>query len=56
MSEKVALIVSFVGSFLTGFIVAYVRNWRLALALTSMVPFMAASGAVMNIFLAKYMQ
>lgn len=31
MSEKVALVVSFLSAFATGFILAYIRNWRLAL-------------------------
>ncbi|KAF9242531.1 P-loop containing nucleoside triphosphate hydrolase protein [Melanogaster broomeanus] len=56
MSEKVALVVNFVGSFFAGFLLAYVRNWRLALALSAMVPCMAIAGGVMNTFVTKYMQ
>jgi len=74
ISEKVALIVSFLGAFFTGFIrtcfysaakeglyprgaapvVAYIRSWKLALAVTSIVPCIAIAGAFMNIFMSKY--
>ena len=56
ISEKVALVVSFLSAFFTGFILAYVRNWRLALAMSSMLPCIAVSGAVMDKFISKYMQ
>ena len=55
-SEKVALVVQFSASFVTGFIIAYVRSWRLALALSSILPCIAITGAIMNTFLSKYMQ
>ncbi|KAF8652628.1 hypothetical protein AX16_004289 [Volvariella volvacea WC 439] len=54
ISEKVALVVHFFASFLTGFILAYARNWRLALALTSIVPCMGISGALMGVAMSKY--
>ncbi|THH03905.1 hypothetical protein EW145_g5914 [Phellinidium pouzarii] len=56
MSEKVALSVQFVAAFVTGFIVAYVRSWRLALALSSILPCIGITGAVMNKIVSKYMQ
>ncbi len=56
ISEKVALVVSFMSAFFTGFILAYARNWRLALALSSMLPGIGISGAFMNKFVSKYMQ
>ncbi|KAF9242529.1 ste6-like protein [Melanogaster broomeanus] len=56
MSEKVALLVNFLGAFSAGFLLAYVRNWRLALAMTSMVPCIAIAGGVMKNFVSKYMQ
>ncbi|KAK0187916.1 P-loop containing nucleoside triphosphate hydrolase protein [Armillaria mellea] len=56
MSEKVALVVSFLSAFATGFILAYVRSWRLALALTSLLPCIGITGAVMNKAISKYMQ
>ncbi|EIN12716.1 P-loop containing nucleoside triphosphate hydrolase protein [Punctularia strigosozonata HHB-11173 SS5] len=56
ISEKVALIVVSISAFITGFILAYVRNWRLALALTSIIPCISIAGGVMNAFMSKYMQ
>ena len=56
ISEKVALSVSFTSSFLTGFIMAYIRQWRLALAMTSELPCIAIAGGVMSTFVSKYMQ
>ncbi|KAL0958172.1 hypothetical protein HGRIS_000335 [Hohenbuehelia grisea] len=56
MSEKIALSVNYVSSFITGFVVAYVRNWRLALALSSILPCIAITGVFMDIFMSKRMQ
>ncbi|KAK0457582.1 P-loop containing nucleoside triphosphate hydrolase protein [Desarmillaria tabescens] len=56
MSEKVALVVTCLSAFATGFILAYIRSWRLALALTSLLPCIAITGAVMNKAISKYMQ
>ncbi|EUC60222.1 multidrug resistance protein [Rhizoctonia solani AG-3 Rhs1AP] len=56
MSEKVPLIVSYLGAFFTGFILAYIRSWRLALAISSILPCIAITGAIMNKFVSRYMQ
>ncbi|KAF8149154.1 P-loop containing nucleoside triphosphate hydrolase protein [Crassisporium funariophilum] len=56
LSEKVALVVSFLSAFVTGFALAYARSWRLALALTSIMPCMMITGIVMNKFISKYKQ
>jgi ATP-binding cassette subfamily B (MDR/TAP) protein 1 len=56
ISEKVALVVNFLGAFFCGFILAYIRSWRLALALSSMLPCIAITGGIMNTFISKYMQ
>ncbi|KAL4246649.1 GTPase-activating protein [Abortiporus biennis] len=56
ISEKVALCVNFLGAFVTGFVLAYIRCWRLALALSSILPCIAIMGGVMNKFVSKYMQ
>jgi ABC-type multidrug transport system fused ATPase/permease subunit len=56
ISEKVALVVHHLASFATGFILAYARNWRLALAMSSVLPCMAFAGAWMEKVTAKYMQ
>ena len=56
ISEKIALVVSFLSAFVTGFVLAYIRSWRLALALSSILPCIAITGAVMNKAISKYMQ
>ena len=50
------MVVNFLGAFICGFILAYVRSWRLALAMSSMLPCIAIAGGVMNKFISKYMQ
>ena len=55
-SEKVALAVNFSASFFTGFILAYCKSWRLALALSSILPCMANTGVTMNRFVSSYTQ
>ena len=55
-SEKVALVVNFLASFVTGFIIAYAKSWRLALAMSSILPCIAITGAVMSKFISEYMQ
>ncbi|CAE6468894.1 unnamed protein product [Rhizoctonia solani] len=56
MSEKVPLIVSYLAAFFTGFILAYIRSWRLALAISSILPCIAITGGIMNKFVSTYMQ
>ncbi|THH28698.1 hypothetical protein EUX98_g5479 [Antrodiella citrinella] len=56
ISEKVALVVNFLAAFLVGFIIAYARCWRLALALSSILPCIAITGAVMNKMISGLMQ
>ncbi|CAE7062613.1 unnamed protein product [Rhizoctonia solani] len=56
ISEKVPLIVSYLSAFFTGFILAYIRSWRLALAMSSVLPCIAITGGIMNKFAVKYTQ
>ena len=56
LSEKVPLAVSFLAAFVTGFTLAYARNWRLALALSSILPCIAITGIIMGKFVTKYIQ
>jgi ATP-binding cassette subfamily B (MDR/TAP) protein 1 len=56
MSEKVALVVNFLAAFTTGYILAYVKSWRLALALTVILPAIGITGAVMNMSVAKFIR
>ena len=54
ISEKVALVASFLSAFVTGFVVAYVRCWRLALAISAILPCVAIMGSVMNKAVSTY--
>ncbi|KAH9962226.1 P-loop containing nucleoside triphosphate hydrolase protein [Russula dissimulans] len=56
LSEKVPLVVGFLSSFVTGFVLAYARNWRLALAMSSILPLISLTGAFMSKFIIKYTQ
>ena len=55
-SEKVASSAQYLAAFVTGFVLAYIRNWRLALALSSILPGVIIAGSLMNHFTAEYMQ
>ncbi|KAH9940672.1 P-loop containing nucleoside triphosphate hydrolase protein [Amylocystis lapponica] len=54
ISEKIGHLASFTASFFTGFIIAFVKCWQLALALSSILPFIMISVGVMNTFLSKH--
>jgi ATP-binding cassette subfamily B (MDR/TAP) protein 1 len=54
ISEKVALATSYISTFITGFVLAYARSWRLALALSAILPCIGCSGTAMSIFVTKY--
>jgi ATP-binding cassette subfamily B (MDR/TAP) protein 1 len=48
--------INFIAAFVTGFILAFVRSWRLALAMSSILPCIGITGGFMNQFVSKYMQ
>lgn len=50
------MISNFVAAFLVGFVLAYVRQWKLALALSSIIPCIAITGGVMITFMSAFMQ
>ena len=56
LSEKVPLVVGFFSTFVTGYVLAYIKNWRLALAMSFIIPSSALSGGLMNKFTIKYAQ
>ncbi|KAE8260080.1 hypothetical protein A4X13_0g583 [Tilletia indica] len=56
ISDKIPMSVMFLATFVTGFVVAYVRSWKLALSMTSIIPCVMISGSVMNVFIAKLQQ
>ncbi|KAJ3146682.1 ATP-binding cassette, sub-B (MDR TAP), member 4 [Geranomyces michiganensis] len=48
ISEKVGLIVQFLTTFVAGFVIAYVRGWRLALVLTACLPLLVGAAVIMT--------
>ncbi|ORY92878.1 P-loop containing nucleoside triphosphate hydrolase protein [Leucosporidium creatinivorum] len=54
ISEKVSMSCMWISTFVTAIIVAMVVNWRLALVLSVIVPCLAATGVVMDVFMARY--
>jgi len=56
ISEKIPVATSFLAAFLVGFILAFARQWKLALAMSSIIPMIAITGGLMNNFISKSMQ
>ncbi|KAH6896470.1 P-loop containing nucleoside triphosphate hydrolase protein [Coprinopsis sp. MPI-PUGE-AT-0042] len=56
ISEKVAMVLRHFSSFVTGFVLAYSQSWKLALAMTSMVPVLGVAGVAVDVFSARYIQ
>ncbi|KAF8929098.1 Multidrug resistance protein 1 [Dissophora ornata] len=50
LADKVGLVLSSLSTFVSGFIIAFIRGWRMSLVLLCAVPLMAAAGA----FMAKF--
>lgn len=53
-SERVALVTQYLATFVTGFTLAFARSWRLALALSSLLPVIMTVGVVMMTLMSKY--
>lgn len=56
ISDKIPMSIMFISTFVTGFVVAYIRSWKLALAMTSIVPCIILAGAAMNVFVSRFHQ
>lgn len=56
ISDKVPMSVMFIATFITGFVVAYVKSWKLALAMSSIIPCIILAGAAMNVFVTRFHQ
>ncbi|KAI8915518.1 P-loop containing nucleoside triphosphate hydrolase protein [Powellomyces hirtus] len=48
ISEKVGLILQFVCTFISGFVIAYIKGWRLALVLTGCLPLLVGAAIIMT--------
>ncbi|CAG8490787.1 8956_t:CDS:2 [Funneliformis mosseae] len=53
ISEKVGLIIQNVASFITGFVIAFIKGWKLALVLCSAFPLLAGAASFMSKLLAN---
>ena len=56
ISDKFPTMFTYISTFVAGFVVAYIRNWKLALVMTSILPCIIITAVVLNIFVAKYQQ
>eukprot|EP00158_Paraphelidium_tribonemae_P003609 Partr_v1_DN26254_c0_g1_i1_m48178 putative (ABC) transporter len=52
MSEKVALSIGFTSTFFSGFTIAFVKGWRLALSLMAAIPILGATGFIVGLSIA----
>ncbi|GAN09054.1 multidrug resistance protein 1 [Mucor ambiguus] len=54
ISEKFGYLVMCIGQFITGFIISFVKGWRLAVVMLATVPLMALVGGGIDYFITKY--
>ncbi|CAG8784244.1 17569_t:CDS:2, partial [Acaulospora morrowiae] len=52
ISEKVGLIIQYVATFITGFVIGFTKGWKLTLVLCSVFPLLAITGGLMGKLLA----
>ncbi|GAA6027193.1 hypothetical protein JCM8097_002472 [Rhodosporidiobolus ruineniae] len=56
ISDKIAISAQFVAIFIAGFVIAIIRNWRLALVISTIIPCIAIAGGTMNKYISGYKQ
>ncbi|KAG1339955.1 hypothetical protein G6F62_005599 [Rhizopus arrhizus] len=54
ISEKFGRLVTCIGQFLSGFIIAFIIGWRLAVVILATIPLMIGAGGAMDYFITKY--
>ncbi|EPB89698.1 hypothetical protein HMPREF1544_03498 [Mucor circinelloides 1006PhL] len=54
ISEKFGYLVMCIGQFIAGFIISFVKGWRLAVVMLATIPLMAAVGGAIDYFITKY--
>nr|GAT56645.1 predicted protein [Mycena chlorophos] len=54
ISEKVPLAMTFIAELIAGFVIAFIHSWRLALALSTMLPAMMIIGGHMGVLSERY--
>lgn len=48
IGDKLAIFIQWITTFIAGFVIGFVRDWRLTLLLLGFTPFMAIAGAVLG--------
>ncbi|CAH1758914.1 12613_t:CDS:2 [Entrophospora sp. SA101] len=56
ISEKVPVAAHYIGEFITAFIIAFVKSWKMTLVICCAVPLIAITSGVMNKFTSVYMK
>lgn len=54
IAEKVASAIQFMTMFLAGFIIAFVKSWKMTLVILSVVPLIGVSGALYSNILSSF--
>lgn len=54
ISQKVGLTLSAVATFVSAFVIAFIKNWKLTLILSSVLPAILGSGSFLSRFIQKY--
>ncbi|KAI8976783.1 putative ABC transporter protein, partial [Pilobolus umbonatus] len=54
ISEKLGLLICGLGQFVAGFVVAFVKGWKLALVILTIIPVMGVAGMLMDHFITKH--
>ena len=53
LGENIALLIQWISTFLTAIVVGFVRDWRLALLMLAIVPFLALAAGVFSVVSAQ---
>ncbi|CAM8890594.1 unnamed protein product [Rhodiola kirilowii] len=53
MGEKVGKFIQLIATFIGGFVIAFIKGWRLTLVMLSSIPLLVLSGAIMGIIISK---
>ncbi|KAI8381003.1 P-loop containing nucleoside triphosphate hydrolase protein [Radiomyces spectabilis] len=54
ISEKFGLFITAIAQFISGFVVAFVKGWQLAVIMLATMPILAGTGGAMGYFITKY--
>ncbi|CAI8057874.1 ATP-dependent translocase ABCB1 [Geodia barretti] len=54
IGDKVAVFLSYFSTFVTGYVIAFTRSWKMALVVMTMLPLLATVGAIMSRIVASF--